>query len=124
MPRLLAHLLLLLYAGLVLYCPPLPARGAGSGRGGNAPQQQPRAGLCKKKLQTMQSAPLTEQTQLTQAKLLPPEDAALGGEFAALYFELLFSAEAPRAAPARSPNAGLEQAVVNHPNKAPPVRFS
>ncbi|WP_157541553.1 hypothetical protein [Hymenobacter aerophilus] len=123
MPRSLAHLLLLLYAGLFLHCQPLPARGAGSGWGGNAPQQQSRAGLCKKKLQTVQSAPVSEQTQLAKTKLLLP-DLALGSDFAALYFGLLLPADAPHAAPVRGPNAGLEQAFANHPNKAPPVRFS
>lgn len=121
MQRLLSHLLLLLYAGVYLHCQPLPTR-AGSVGAGQDTQQQPRSGSCKKKAQTVQAETKVEK-QLAQAKLFPL-DATLSGNLAALCFGLLFPAHQPTLNPARGPNAGPAQVFANHPNKAPPVRFS
>ena len=123
MPRLLSHLLLLLYAGIYLHCQPLPARAIGVPNAGGRHQEQRRGSLCRKKLQTGQASPQATHAHQTQAKL-PPLDLSLGGDFAALYFGLLFSARQPALAPPRGPNAGPTQALANHPNKAPPARFS
>ncbi|AYA39021.1 hypothetical protein D3Y59_17715 (plasmid) [Hymenobacter oligotrophus] len=123
MHRLLTHLLLLLYAGIYLHCQPLPARAPATTIGLGSPQEQSRTGLCKKKLQTVQADPQADHAQIAQAKLLPL-DLALNSDFAALYFGLLFPADEPTLNPARGPNAGPEQSFANHPNKAPPVRFS
>jgi hypothetical protein len=71
----------------------------------------------------VQAAPQATQAHQTQAKL-PPLDRCLNGDFAALYFGLLFPARQPAPAPPRGPNAGPAQALANHPNKAPPARFS
>lgn len=122
MQRLLSHLLLLLYAGVYLHCQPLPI-GAGSAAAGNGTQQQqPRSGSCKKKAQTVQAETKVEK-QLAQVKLFPL-DATLNGDLAALYFGLLFPAHQPTLNPTRGPNASPAQVFANHPNKAPPVRFS
>jgi hypothetical protein len=116
-------LLLLLYAGVYLHCQPLPVRADGAaGVGGNR-QEQRRGTLCQKKLQTVQAATQAEQAHQAQAKLLPL-DLCLGSDFAALYFGLLFPAHQPTLNPARGPNARPAQVFANHPNKAPPVRFS
>ena len=123
MSRLLSHLLLLLYAGVYLHCQPLPARADGAAGAGGNRQEQRRGTLCQKKLQTVQAAPQTEQAHQAQAKLLPL-DLCLGGDFAALYFGLLFLAHQPTLNPARGPNVRPAQVFANHPNKAPPVRFS
>ena len=122
MSRLLSHLLLLLYAGVYLHCQPLPAQAEGAAGTGNQ-QEQRRGSLCHKKLQTVQADPQAAQAHQTQARLLPL-NLCLGGDFAALYFHLLFPAHQPTLTPARGPNAGPAQAFANHPNKAPPVRFS
>lgn len=123
MPRLLSHLLLLIYAGVFLHCQPLLARAAATDTSYGTPQESSRAGLCKKKLQTVQTSPLADYGQVVKAKL-PPLDLSLGDGFAALYFGLLFPADEPVITPARGPNAGPAQVFANHPNKAPPVRFS
>ena len=122
MQRLLSHLLLLLYAGVYLHCQPLPV-GAGSvAADGSAQQETPRNATCKKKPQTVQADTKVEK-ELAQAKLLPL-DAALNSDLAALYFGLLFPAHQPTLNPTRGPTAGPAQVFANHPNKAPPVRFS
>ena len=123
MPRFLSHLLLLLYAGIYLYCQPLLARAVGAVDAGGSHQEQRRGSLCRKKLQTVQADPQATHAHQTQAKL-PLLDLGLRGDFAALYFGRLFSARQLVPAPTRSPNAGPAQAFANHPNKAPPARFS
>lgn len=123
MSRLLSHLLLLLYAGVYLHCQPLRARAEGLVGAAVNRQEQRRGRLCQKKLQTVQVAPQAAHAPEIEAKLLPL-DWCLGGDFAALYFGLLFSAHQPTLIPARGPNAGPAQVFANHPNKAPPVRFS
>ena len=123
MQRLLSHLLLLLYAGVYLHCQPLPAGAGSAGAGGGSRQETPRSATCKKKAQTVQADIKVEKKQLAQAKLLPFA-AGLGGDFAALYFGLLFPAPRPTINPTRGPNLGSAQVFANHPNKAPPVRFS
>ncbi|GAB2798327.1 hypothetical protein HNQ93_004304 [Hymenobacter luteus] len=123
MSRLLTHLLLLLYAGVYLHCQPLPARVPTTTTGLGSPQEQSQTGLCKKKLQTVQADPQADHAPEVKAKLLPL-DLALSGDFPALYFGLLFPADEPTLNPARGPNAGPEHSFANHPNKAPPVRFS
>ena len=123
MQRLLSHLLLLLYAGVYLHCQPLPG-GLGSTAAGSGTQQEaPRNATCKKKPQTVQADTKVAKQQVAQVKLLP-FDAALNSEFAALYFGLLFPAHQPTLNPTRGPTAGPVQVFANHPNKAPPVRFS
>ena len=123
MQRLLSHLLLLLYAGVYLHCLPLPG-GLGSAVAGSGTQQEtPRNATCKKKPQTVQADTKVEKQQVAKAKLLPL-DAALSSEYSALYFGLLFPAHQPTLNPTRGPTAGPAQAFANHPNKAPPVRFS
>ena len=122
MQRLLSHLLLLLYAGIYLHCQPLPV-GAGSAAADSGTQQEtPRNAACKKKPQTVQAETKAEK-QLAQAKLLPL-DAALSSDLVALYGGLLFPAHQPTLNPTRGPTAGSAQVFANHPNKAPPVRFS
>ncbi|MBT9395095.1 hypothetical protein KLP40_18150 [Hymenobacter sp. NST-14] len=123
MSRLLAHLLLLLYAGITLHCQPLPARVLASTPDYSSQQESSRTGLCKKKLQTVQADPQADQASVVKTKLLPL-DLSLGADFPALYFGLLFPADEPPLNPARGPNAGPELSFANHPNKAPPVRFS
>ncbi|TGD76965.1 hypothetical protein [Hymenobacter wooponensis] len=123
MSRLLTHLLLLLYAGIYLHCQPLPARVLTPPTDYSSQQAPPQTGLCKKKLQTVQADPQADHAPVAKAKLLPL-DLALGDDFPALYFGLLFPADEPTLNPARGPNAGPEQSFANHPNKAPPVRFS
>ncbi|GAB2470605.1 hypothetical protein GCM10011375_38800 [Hymenobacter qilianensis] len=123
MSRLLSHLLLLIYAGVYLHCQPLSMRTQGAEPGAGTRQEQPRAGLCKKKLQTVQADPQADHAPVVKAKLLPL-DLALGNDFPTLYFGLLFPADEPTLNPVRGPNAGPEQSFANHPNKAPPVRFS
>ncbi|MCC3158612.1 hypothetical protein LJ737_15285 [Hymenobacter sp. 15J16-1T3B] len=123
MPRLLSHLLLLLYAGIYLHCQPLAMRTPGAEPGAGTRQEQPRAGLCKKKLQTVQADPQADHAPVVKAKL-PPLDLSLGADFAVVYRVLLFPADEPTLTPARGPNAGPEQSFANHPNKAPPIRFS
>ncbi len=123
MSRLLSHLLLLLYAGIYLHCQLLPARATGAADAGGSPQEQRRGSLCRKKLQTGQASPQATQAHQIQAKL-PPLYLCFGGDFAALYSGLLFPARQPAPAPPRGPNAGPAQAFANHPNKAPPARFS
>ena len=91
MSRLLSHLLLLLYAGIYLHCQPLPARAVKAADTGGSHQEQRWGSLCRKKLQTVQADPQATHAHQTQAKL-PPLDLGLGGDFAALYFGLLFSA--------------------------------
>ncbi|GAB3842907.1 hypothetical protein GCM10028821_51740 [Hymenobacter jeollabukensis] len=119
----LAHLLLLLYAGITLHCQPLPARTTTAVSDLGSQQESSRTGLCKKKLQTVQADPQAKHALEIKAKLLPL-DVVLGNDFPALYFGLLFPVDAPTLNPARGPNAGPEQSFANHPNKAPPVRFS
>ncbi|RSK24972.1 hypothetical protein [Hymenobacter metallilatus] len=123
MSRFLAHLLLLLYAGIYLHCQPLPVRVLASTPDYSNQQESSRTGLCKKKLQTVQADPQTKHAPVVKAKLLPL-DLVLGDDFPAVYFGLLFPADEPTLNPARGPNAGPEQSFANHPNKAPPVRFS
>lgn len=123
MSRLLSHLLLLLYAGVYLHCQPLPARAVGAAGAGGNHQEKRRGSLCWKKLQTVQANPQATQAHQTQAKL-PPLDPCRNGDFAELYFGLLFPARPPAPAPARGPHASPAQAFANHPNKAPPTRFS
>lgn len=123
MSRLLAHLLLLLYAGLFLQCQPLPARAAATATSYGSQQESPRTSFCKKKLQSVQASPQADFGQVVKAKL-PPLHLLVGNGFAAVYLGLLFPADTPVITPARGPNAGPEQAFANHPNKAPPVRFS
>ncbi|WP_156126294.1 hypothetical protein [Hymenobacter sp. DG25B] len=123
MSRLLAHLLLLFYAGIYLHCQPLPARALATATGYASQQEPSQTGLCKKKLQTVQADPQAEPAQVAKAKLLPL-DFVLGGDFPDLYFGLLFPANEPTLNPARGLNAGPGQSFANHPNKAPPVRFS
>lgn len=123
MSRLLAHLLLLLYAGLFLQCRPLPARATATAASHDTQHKVPRTSSCKKKLQTVQTSPQADFGQVAKAKL-PPLDLWLGGGFAAVYFGLLFPADEPVLTPACGPNAGPGQVFANHPNKAPPVRFS
>ena len=118
----MSYLLLLLYAGIYLHCQPLPARAVEDHDAGGSHQEQRRGSLCRKKLQTVQANPKATQTHQTQAKL-PPLDLGLRGDFAALYFCLLFPARQPVPAPTRGPNAGPAQASANHPNKAPPDFF-
>ncbi|MFD2784699.1 hypothetical protein [Hymenobacter rubripertinctus] len=123
MPRFLSHLLLLIYAGVFLHCQPLPGPAASVASTSDSPQEQSGTGLCKKKLQTVQADPAT--VKALAAKQHPlPLDLCLGGDFAALYFGLLFPADQPTITPARGPDAGPAQVFANHPNKAPPVRFS
>ncbi|MBC6609271.1 hypothetical protein H8B13_20800 [Hymenobacter sp. BT188] len=123
MQRLLSHLLLLLYAGVYLHCQPMPVGAGSAAASGGTRQEVPRSATCKKKLQTVQADTKVEKQQLAQAKLLPL-DAALGSDFMALYFGLLFPAHQPALNPTRGPTAGPALALANHPNKAPPVRFS
>ncbi|SDY67458.1 hypothetical protein [Hymenobacter psychrophilus] len=122
MPRLLAHLLLLLYAGVFLHCQPLPTRAAATATRYGTQQQSSRNGLCKKKLQLVQANPQANYGQAAKVKL--PLDLPFEGNFAAVYFGLLLPADELTTAPAWGPNAGPEQVFVNHPNKAPPLRFS
>ncbi|MBT2557599.1 hypothetical protein J7E24_07375 [Hymenobacter sp. ISL-91] len=123
MSRLLAHLLLLLYAGLFLQCQPLPARAAATAASYGSQQKAPRTSFCKKKLQSVQANPLADFGQRVKAKL-PPLDLSLGDGLAALYLGRLFPADKPVLTPTRGPNLGPGQAFANHPNKAPPVCFS
>ena len=122
MQRLLSHLLLLLYAGVYLHCQPLPG-GAGSVAGSGTQQRTPRNATCKKKTQTVQANTKVEKRQLAQAKL-PTLDAALSGDLVAPYFGLHFTAYQPTLNLTRGPAARAAQVFANHPNKAPPVRFS
>ena len=123
MQRLLSHLLLLLYAGVYLHCQPLPA-GAGSAVAGSGTQQEaPHSASCKKKLQSVQAETKAEKRQMAQAKL-PPLDAALSSNLVVLDSGLLFPALRPTLNPTRGPTIGCAQVFANHPNKAPPVRFS
>lgn len=121
--RLLAHLLLLIYAGAYLHCQGLPARAGGAENQTGNTQQRSDAGLCKKKLQTVQAVSQADHAQQVKAQL-PLLDLCRGGEFAALHFGLLFPADQLNINPARGPNLGSPQVFANHPNKAPPVRFS
>ena len=123
MQRLLSHLLLLLYAGVYLHCQPLSVGGGSAAAGNNTGQQAPLNATCRKKPQTVQAGTKVEKKELVQAKL-QPLDAALSGHFPALYFGLLFPAHQPTLNPTRGPTTGPAQAFANHPNKAPPVRFS
>lgn len=123
MSRLLSYLLLLLYAGIYLQCQPQPARANGAAGTGGHRQEQRGGTFCRKKLQTVQAVLPAEAGHKAQAKPLPL-DWWLGGDFATLYFGLLFPACRPAPTPARGPNAGPAQALANHPNKAPPVRFA
>ena len=123
MQRLLSHLLLLLYAGIYLHCQPLPVGAVSAAADSGTQQETPRNATCKKKkLQTVQAETKAEK-QLAQAKLLPL-DATLGSDLVALYFGLLFPAHQPALNPTRGPTAGAAQVFANHPNKAPPFRFS
>ena len=123
MQRLLSHLLLLLYAGVYLHCQPLPG-GVGSAAADSGTQQEtPRNATCKKKPQTVQADTKVAKQQVAKAKLLPL-DAALSTEYSALYFGLLFPAQQPSLNPTRGPTGSPAQVFANHPNKAPPVRFS
>ncbi|MCR5890713.1 hypothetical protein LRS06_24125 [Hymenobacter sp. J193] len=123
MSRLLSHLLLLLYAGIYLHCQPLSTRANGTATAGSHQQEQRGGTLCRKKLQTVQATPPVESVRQAKAKLLPL-DGSLSGDFAALYFGLLFPACQPAPTPVRGPSIGPAQALANHPNKAPPIRFS
>ena len=123
MSRLLSQLLLLLCAGVYLHCQPLRARAEGPVGAAVNRQEQRRGRLCQKKLQTVQAAPQAAHAPEAEAKLLPL-DLCLGGDFAALYFGLLFPVHQSTLTPVRGPNAGPTQVFANHPNKAPPVRFS
>ncbi|MFC7671094.1 hypothetical protein ACFQT0_30475 [Hymenobacter humi] len=103
---------------------PAPAcPGRSNGNGLRSPQGQSRTSFCQKKLQTEQVAPQAAKQQVSQEKL-PPLDLALGADFGDLYFGLLFPAGQPTINPARGPDLARAQAFANHPNKAPPVRFS
>ncbi|OGX88684.1 hypothetical protein BEN48_08685 [Hymenobacter glacialis] len=116
-------MLLLLYAGVFLHCQPLPGPAASVANTPDTQQEQSGSGLCKKKLQTVQADPVT--TKALAAKHHPlPLGAGVATEYAALYFGLLFPADQPAVNPARGPDAGPAQGFANHPNKAPPVRFS
>ena len=123
MPRFLSHLLLLLYAGVFLHCQPLPGPAASVAGTSDSQQEQSGTGLCKKKLQTVQADPANVKELVAKHHPLPL-DAGVATEYAALYFGLLFPADQPTITPARGPNAGPAQVFANHPNKAPPVRFS
>ena len=122
MQRLLSHLLLLLCAGLYLPCQPMPV-GAGMAAGGGTQQESPRPASCKKKPQTVQAEATVEKQQLAHARMLPLQ-ATLSGGLPALYFGLLYPAPQPTLNPTRGPTAGPALVFANHPNKAPPVRFS
>ena len=122
MPRLLAHLLLLLYAGLFLHCQPLPARARATATSYNTRPEPARPGFCKKKVPAVQASPPADYAQSVKAKLPPLH--LVPGSFAAVFFGLLFPADAAGIAPARGPASGPAQVFANHPNKAPPVRFS
>lgn len=121
MLRLLSHLLLLLYAGAYLHCQSLPARVERAIDAGSNHSEQRRGSFCRKKQQTVQAAPPVKKAHYAQAQ---PLDRYLGSDFAASYFSLLFPARQLSLPPARGPDAGPVQALANHPNKAPPVRFS
>jgi len=123
MQRLLAHFLLLLYAGVFLHCQVLPARVGSAENQADTTQQRSDAGLCKKKLQTVQADSQADHAHQVKAEL-PRLDLCLGSDFAALCFGLLFPAVRPTLNPTRGPNLGSAQVFANHPNKAPPVRFS
>lgn len=123
MQRLLAHLLLLIYAGVFLHCQVLPARVGSAENQAGTTQQRSDTGLCKKKLQTVQADSRTDHAQQVKAEL-SRLDLCLGSDFTARYFGLLFPAVQPMLNPTRGPNLGSAQVFANHPNKAPPVRFS
>ena len=122
MPRFLSHLLLLLYAGVFLHCQPLPGPAASVASSSGSPQEQSGTGLCKKKLQTVQADPAATAAQQPQAKLLPL-DLCLGGDFAALYFGLLFPADQPTLTLPAAPTPAPRRYLPTTPTRLRPSVF-
>ena len=116
MQRLLAYLLLLVYAGAFLHCQ-VRAQGPGVAAVGSGPAR----GVCKK------GGPVARASaaEVTFSKATPHGPALLPVE---AWANLLLALHYPVRTAGRVSAASLALPVAgvfaNHPNKAPPVRFS
>jgi hypothetical protein len=121
MQRLLAHLLLLLYAGAFLHCQVLPVRPDAAGRA--AVSGGPSRGVCKKSGPVGQAS--ADETVVAKADPHSPSPALLPADaWVNLYLALRYPARRAALAAAASPALPVADVFANHPNKAPPVRFS
>lgn len=119
MQRLLAHLLLLVYAGAFLHCQVLPVRAPGPGVA--AASHGPARGVCKKGGPVAQASA----AEVAFGKALPHGPALLPAEaWVNLFLALCYPVRPAGRVPAASPALSVAGVFANHPNKAPPVRFS
>ncbi len=120
MQRLLARLFLLIYAGAFLHCQVVPVR---SQVPGGATEVSAARGVCKKGGPVAQAS--ASDSDITFSKATPHGPALLPArDWLNLCLALLYPARPAGLAPAANPSVPLAGAFANHPNKAPPIRFS